>query len=502
MNTYYITSAIPFVNARPHVGFALELILADTLARYYRQRGDDVRFLTGSDENSLKNVRAAEQEGLPVAELVTRNAAHFSALREPLALSYDDFIRTSAEARHRLGVDKLWRACRDSGDIYRRAYSGLYCVGCEQFYNESELDNGLCREHQTLPERVEEENYFFRLSRYQDRLLALIESEQLSIEPPSRRNEVLSFIRAGLHDFSISRSHQRARGWGIAVPDDPEQIVYVWFDALGNYINALGYANTDDNTDPHHYQRYWVDGQQKTHVIGKDVLRFHAIYWPALLLSAGVALPERIFAHGFLTINGEKISKSRGNNIDPAALAKRYGDDALRYYLLRRTRADSDSDISTEAVANAYRNDLADQLGNLLQRVIALVKKHHDGVWPAPAEPALLQQQDLALTQCIHALPTEIATAISALRLHAALDAIWALIAASNKYVNDTAPWQLASTDPARLAVVLRCLLDALAQLAVSLTPFLPTAAAAITARLGNGGPQVRSGAALFPKHD
>ena len=266
-----------------------------------RQRGVEIRYQSGADENSLKNVQAAEREGIPVQELVARNAARFRAVGEALGVEFDDFIRTSSEPRHVAGVYWLWQACAERGDIYKRPYHGLYCVGCETFYDESELTEGRCPIHETVPETVEEENYFFRLSRYAGELEQLIDSDQLQIVPEARKNEVLAFIRRGLHDFSISRSQARAHGWGIPVPGDASQVIYVWFDALTNYISALQYGNPNEQSC---YQRYWVESYQRIHLIGKDITRFHAIYWPAMLLSAGVPLPSTIFVHGFLTING------------------------------------------------------------------------------------------------------------------------------------------------------------------------------------------------------
>ncbi|MFN8542199.1 MAG: methionine--tRNA ligase, partial [Thermomicrobiales bacterium] len=274
----YITTAIPYVNARPHLGFALEVVEADTVARYRRLRGDEVRFQTGTDDNALKNVQAAEAEGIPTGQLVDRNAAYFAALREPLNLSFDDFIRTSGNPQHAAGAARLWELCEAQGDIYRRAYTGLYCVGCEQFYGEDELVDGLCPEHLRPPELVSEENHFFRLSRYAERLREVIASGELRIVPESRRNEVLRFIGRGLHDFSISRSQARARGWGIPVPGDPTQVMYVWWDALINYITALDFA-----ADGEEYARFWRENPHRTHVIGKGILRFHAVYWPAML---------------------------------------------------------------------------------------------------------------------------------------------------------------------------------------------------------------------------
>ncbi|MGH3516286.1 MAG: methionine--tRNA ligase, partial [Haloechinothrix sp.] len=291
MGRYFVMTAIPYVNGKPHVGHALELIEADVLARHRRQRGDEVRFQTGTDDNALKNVQGAEAEGITPAEYVEKVATRFASLREPLALSFDDFIKTSSDPRHKPGVDKLWAACAERGDFYRKTYSGLYCVGCERFYASEELTgDGRCIEHGTIPEHVEENNYFFRLSRYQDQLVDLISSDTLRIEPATRKREVLSFIESGLEDFSVSRSMTRARGWGIPVPGDPEQVIYVWYDALANYITAPGYG-----TDEAGFDHWWNGSDRRVHVIGKGIIRFHAVYWPAMLLSAGIRLPDVIF---------------------------------------------------------------------------------------------------------------------------------------------------------------------------------------------------------------
>ena len=313
--TSYVTTTIPYVNARPHLGFVLELVQADVLARHRRVRGDAVRLLTGTDDNSLKNVLAAQAEGVPTARLVDRNAAAFAALHRPLSLSFDDFIRTSRDPRHRPGVERLWQACAASGDLYRKHYAGLYCVGCEQFYPPAELPGGRCPEHGTEPTAVAEENWFFRLSRYQERLSDLVSGGTLRIEPAARRNEVLAFIAGGLTDFSISRSARRAHGWGIPVPGDPDQVVYVWWDALGNYLSALDYG-----VDGPDYHRWWVAADRRVHLVGKGVVRFHAVYWPAMLLSAGVPLPTDILVHDYLTVAGQRLSKSAGNGVDPLEL--------------------------------------------------------------------------------------------------------------------------------------------------------------------------------------
>lgn len=512
-----ITTAIPYVNARPHLGFALEIVLTDALARFQRLRGRDVWFLTGTDENSLKNVQAAAVEGIPTQALVDRNAAAFYQLRQALNLSFDDFIRTSVDPRHLAGVSRLWRACAARGDIYKRSYGGLYCVGCETFYAEDELWQGLCPEHLTPPEWVEEENYFFRLSRYQEALLTLIESGQLRVEPSRRQNEVLSFIRQGLQDFSISRSVSRARGWGVPVPDDPTQVMYVWFDALGNYITALDYA-----TESEQYRRRWRDCPDRTHVIGKGIIRFHAVYWPAMLLSAGVPLPTTIFVHGYVNVEGQKISKSLGNVVDPVALAEQYGVDSVRYYLLREIRATEDGDFTLARFQQAHNSDLADHLGNLLNRVVHMVQQYEGGLVPTP-DPAVQTAVDVRLITVAQSLPAEVVAAMEQFRPHDALAAIWGLAAAANRYVDETEPWALAKRRKQGdgeaagiLSAVLYNLAETLRLIAYLCQPFLPGAAAALAVQLnvslsGNweqmttwgrlkAGAPIHPGPVLFPK--
>lgn len=517
---WYVTTAIPYVNAQPHIGFALEIVLTDALARYHRAAGQRVWFLTGTDENSLKNVQAAEKEGIATRELVERNAGQFAGLREPLNLSFDQFIRTSSDPAHLAGVQKLWEAADAHGDIYKRAYRGLYCVGCEQFYTEDELIDGLCPEHRTRPEVVEEENYFFRLSRYQDRLLALIESGELRIEPRTRRNEVLSFVRMGLADFSISRSVARSHNWGVPVPGDPSQVMYVWFDALGNYITALDYADEGPL-----YQEFWVNNPNRVHVIGKGIIRFHAVYWPAMLLSAGVPLPSTIFVHGYLTVNGEKISKSLGNVIDPVELVRQYGTDTVRYNLLREIPATEDGDFTLERLVRAHNNDLADQLGNLLNRVVSMVGRYYGGTVPAPSAQ---NDDDRVLITIAEGLRERVDAAMERFAPHEALAAIWELVGAANKYVGDVEPWTLAKrrkaegTDgaaaDARLATVLYNLVEALRLIGQYCDPFIPATAEALVAQLGvaleqggdwvrtttwggyPAGTQVKPGEVLFPK--
>lgn len=508
----YLTTAIPYVNAVPHIGFALEVIQADALARFYRQQGWQVRLQAGTDENSIKNVQAAEKAGLSVVNLVERNAIRFLALKESLDLSYDDFIRTSADQRHRPGVERLWKACFERGDIYKRAYSGLYCTGCEQFYNAEELDEGKCSEHGTRPELIEEENWFFRLSRYESKLRDLYVKGNTRIVPDARRNEVLSWIEQGLEDFSISRSATRARGWGIPVPGDGgEQVIYVWFDALGNYISALGYGSNDDTLT-----RWWTQAISREHVIGKGITRFHAIYWPAILLSAGLPVPTRILVHGYVTVEGRKIGKSAGNAIDPLPLAEEFGPDALRYFLLRHIRSTGDGDFSHACFRQAYDSELAGQLGNLVHRVLSMIERYREGVVPTPSEGFVESDR---LLQAANLLPDTVATNLHVFAFDRALDAIWSFVADANRYVAEEAPWDLAkvaASPDSEIAAAGETRLDnTLLSLAVSLlviarciAPLLPGASRKLFEKFGNQhcdtrtlpGTRVAAGIPLFPK--
>ncbi|WP_207945946.1 methionine--tRNA ligase [Actinomadura sp. 7K534] len=460
----YITTTIPYVNARPHLGFALELVQADVLARHRRRTGA-VRFQAGTDDNSLKNVLAAEAAGEDVQEFVDRLAEEFVGLAEPLSLSVDDVIRTSRDPRHRAGVERLWRACADSGDLYRRHYEGLYCVGCEQFYGEGELIGGRCPEHGTVPQRVSEENWFFRLSRYAEKLHDLISGGELRIEPPERRNEVLSFIAGGLADFSVSRSTERARGWGIPVPDDPGQVIYVWWDALGNYITALGYGQDGDD-----FRRWWAGDGRRVHLAGKGVLRFHAVYWPAMLLSAGLPLPDEILVHGYLTAGGQKISKSGGATVDPVALVREYGVDAVRWWLLREVPKAGDADFTAERLVARADDELANGLGNLVNRVVSMVHRYRDGVVPAREGPGELDEV------CREA-PALVGAALDDHDFRRATSAVWEIVDQANRHINRVRPWELAKAGDPRLDAVLAELVDACRAVAENLAPFLPDAA-------------------------
>jgi methionyl-tRNA synthetase len=476
MTNSYITTTIPYVNARPHLGFALELVQADVLARYRRSRGEQVRFQAGTDDNSLKNVLAAEAAGLGVQEFVDASAAAFTGLAKPLNLSVDDVIRTSSDPRHRAGVERLWLACAASGDLYRRPYEGLYCVGCEQFYAPAELAGGRCPDHGTVPDLIAEENWFFRLSRYGGQLRALIAGGTIRVEPAERRHEVLALIDGGLADFSVSRSTERARGWGIPVPGDPGQVIYVWWDALGNYLTALDYAGDGVNLD-----RWWAGASHRVHLLGKGVLRFHAVYWPAMLLSAGEAVPTDIVVHGYLTAGGRKISKSGGATVDPYALADAYGTDAVRWWLLREVPRGADADFSAGRLVGRANDELANGFGNLVNRVVAMIHRYHGGLVPAAtADGAALD--GAALDGAIGSAPVLIAEALDDFDFRRATDAVWRIADEANRYVNRSRPWELARAGShAELAAVLAVLLRACQAIGACLTPFLPDAAARIT---------------------
>jgi len=458
---FYLTTAIYYVNALPHLGHALEKVQADTLARYHRFLGEDVFFLTGTDENSLKNVQAARKEGIPVQKLVDRNSEKFHQLKGILNLSFDDFIRTT-EKRHVKGVQKLWQACQK--DIYKKTYRGLYCVGCEEFYKESELYNGLCPEHQTKPVLVEEENYFFRLSKYQSQLKDLIEKDKLRIIPQVRKNEVLSFINSGLEDICISRSAERAGNWGVDVSGDDSQKIWVWFDALSNYLNALGYAENSKK-----FKKYWP---ADLHIIGKGILRFHAVYWPALLLSASLLLPKEIFIHGYITSNGQKMSKSLGNVVDPFELVKKYGTDAVRYFLLREIPSTEDGDFTEAKFIERYNGDLAGGLGNLVARVITLAQKFKVKNFKESSADFSPPQNSL-----------------EEFDFGSYLRAVWGFIGVCDKYIEDNRLWEGNKNQG------IESLLYAIAKIAELLKPFLPETSEKIIKQL-----KTKKSEPLFPR--
>lgn len=474
---FYITTAIPYVNSDPHIGFTLELVQTDVVARYQRQKGNDVFFLTGTDDNSLKNVQAAEKEGISTEKLVKRNSQKFVDLDKAFNISNDGFIKT-ASAAHFKGAQKLWSACKPE-DIYKKKYQGLYCVDCEQFYTEKELVDGKCLEHQTKPEVVEEENYFFKLSNYQPQLEKLIQSDKYKVVPASRKNEVLSFIKMGLEDFSISRSQARAKNWGVPVPGDDSQVMYVWFDALSNYITALGYGGNEKQL-----KKYWP---ADVHVVGKGIIRFHAIYWPAMLLSAGIDLPKELFVHGYINISGAKMSKSVGNVIDPFALVKKYGVETVRYYLLRYIHPVQDSDFSTDKLEVAYTADLANGLGNLVSRVTGLIEQNKVKIKLVSPDKVKIEQ-DKQFTKLL-----------GGFLFDQALKYIWDKIAQADGIISDTKPWELAKAGKTKeLEKVVNQTANIVYQVSQLLKPFLPDTAdkveKIITAK------KIKKGEALFPR--
>ncbi len=472
---FYLTTAIPYVNAPPHIGHALEFVQADAIAGYQRLLGKDVALITGADENSLKNVHAAEAKGITPAQLCEENAAVFRQMGKKIGLSFTNFLRTSVKEDHWGGVQRLWELCLKSGDIYKKKYRGLYCVGCESFYEESEVPEGVCPEHKTKPGEVEEENYFFRLSKYQQRLEQLIERGELKVIPETRKNEMLSFIKGGLQDFSISRSVKRAKDWGVPVPGDDSQIMYVWFDALGTYLTGIGYG-TDDGT----FGKYWP---AEVHVIGKGILRFHAVYWPAILLSAGLALPKTIFVHGYITVEGQKMSKSLGNIVDPFALLEKYGIDALRYYFLSEVPTFDDGDFSERQLAEKNNSELAANVGNLVNRTTVFIANNFNGEVPAgelsEADKKFLEEQK---KQCI-----KITALLNELKLKEALDETMAFSRRVNKYFQDNAPWKSVKESRERAAAVIYVLANQVKDVAILLSPFLPNAGSAIFTQLALG---------------
>ena len=476
--TSFLSTAIPYVNGSPHIGHALEFVIADAIARHRRRFGTDVHFQSGTDDNSLKNARAAAALGIPPTQLVARHADEFQSLATALDIRFDDFVRTSADPRHAAAVARLWKACESAGDLERRQYRGLYCTGCEQFFSDGELPGNRCPEHAAPLEEVEEENYFFRASRYGGTIRKAIETNALRIAPEERRNEVLHLLESGLHDFSVSRSAVRARDWGIRVPGDSSQVIYVWFDALANYISTLGYA---DSAPPLH--QYWERARERTHIIGKGVLRFHAAYWPAILLSAGLQIPTEVLAHGYVTLEGRKIGKSLGNALSAQALVDRYGADAFRYYVLRHLHTTADSDFSEERLVAAHDTELADQFGNLVRRALSLVAREFSSTIP---EPGPLADPDTALQREGERALAEQLEAFSRFDLNEATAAPLRLLAAANRYFDAQAPWALRKRGAhQRLATVLFTTLEATWRATWLFDPIVPRAAARVRDDLG-----------------
>ena len=472
---YFLTTAIAYPNGPPHIGHAYEAIATDAIARFMRLDGYDVFFLTGTDEHGIKMLQTAAKEGLSARALAERNVPLFEAMVKRLNCSNDDFIRTTDE-RHYRSSRAIWQRMEKNGDVYLSKYAGWYSVRDEAFYSESETtvgEDGVRRGPTGSPvEWVEEESYFFRLSAYQDKLLDLYARVPDFVLPKERLNEVASFVRGGLKDLSISRT---TFDWGIRVPGDDKHIMYVWVDALTNYITGVGFPDTDSEM----FRRYWP---ADLHVIGKDIVRFHAVYWPAFLMSAGVEVPRRVFSHGFLFNRGEKMSKSVGNVIDPFALADAYGVDQLRYFFLREVPFGQDGNYSHEAIVARINADLANDLGNFAQRSLTMIGKAFSGTLPAPGaftanDNTILAAADAMIGKAREAMTTQ--------QLHQVLNTVWTVVADANRYFAGEAPWALAKTDPQRQGTVLYVTAEVLRQIAILAQPFMPESAARLLDLLG-----------------
>lgn len=480
MKKFYVSTAIPYVNLAPHVGFALELVQADVLARYHRILGEATFFLTGTDEHGIKNVKTAKKQGISPQELADRNSQKFRQLCHLLNISNDEFIRTSDQEKHWPSVRKIWQGLASSKDLYLKKYNGLYCSGCELFITPKELVRGECPVHQRKPEIVEEENYFFRLSRYHRQIKEAIEKGTLKIVPEKRAKEMLKFIDQGLEDISVSRP-RATLDWGIPVPGEESQIVYVWIEALSNYISALDYAGEGEL-----FRTYWP---ADVHCIGKDITRFHAIYWPAILLSLGLALPKTIFVHGFITVDGQKMSKSLGNVIDPFELVARYGADSVRYFLLREIPPTEDGDFTYKKFEERYNADLAKGLGNLFSRVRALTLKAKSQK-PKPKTTT----QNLALNETINQTKENYKKALERFRFNDALAAVWQLVSFCDRYIDREKPWE----QKEGWGEVVQDLLLGLGEIAQLLQPFLPETSAKISQQLKAVAPEEIG--PLFPR--
>lgn len=454
MKPFYATTAIPYVNGKPHIGHALEFVQADALTRYQRLRGSEALLLSGADENALKNVQAAEKAGEPIQKFVDERAEEFVSLAKTLNVEFGVFQKGSDSIKHYPASQKLWELCAAKGDIYKKLYKGLYCVGCESFKTEDDLnEKGECPDHNQKPIEVEEENYFFKLSVYREQLIDLISSDAYKITPETRKNEVLSFLSEDLYDISISRSNERAKNWGVPVPGDDSQRMYVWFDALNIYQSGIGF-----NWDEEMYKKWWP---ADLHVIGKDILRFHAVYWPAFLLSAGLELPKNLLVHGFVTSDGKKMSKTIGNVVDPFEVVEKYGVEAVRYYLLSEVPTGKDGDWSETRFIEKYNADLANGLGNLISRTAKLC----EGLtFPASNNVEL---------------DSEFINFMEAYQIDRALEYVWGKIRDLDKYFNEKEPWKLRKEEGSEgeFKSVMEFAVHGLREISHYLKPFLPETA-------------------------
>ncbi|MBF0663012.1 MULTISPECIES: methionine--tRNA ligase [unclassified Rhodococcus (in: high G+C Gram-positive bacteria)] len=473
---FYVTTAIAYPNGVPHIGHAYEYISTDAIARFKRLDGFDVRFLTGTDEHGLKMQQTAAKEGISVTDLASRNSDVFEAMDKALKISYDRFIRTT-DQDHLEASAAIWQRMVDAGDIYLDTYAGWYSVRDEAFYTDAEttlLEDGsrISTDTGTPVEWTEESTYFFRLSAYQDRLQKLYEEQPEFIAPATRRNEIVSFVAGGLKDLSISRT---TFDWGVPVPGNPEHVMYVWVDALTNYLTGAGFPDTESES----YRRYWP---ADLHIIGKDITRFHTVYWPAFLMSAGLELPKRVFVHGFLFNKGEKMSKSVGNVVDPLEMVERFGLDQLRFFLLREISYGQDGSYSHDAIASRINADLANDLGNLAQRSLTMVAKNLDGQAPTPG--AFTAEDEAMLAQA-DALLDEVRAEFDVQALHLGLEAIWRVLGETNRYFSAQQPWVLRKTDPERMATVLYVTLEVVRIVGILVQPVMPDSGAKILDLLG-----------------
>ncbi|MFA6566133.1 MAG: methionine--tRNA ligase [Candidatus Paceibacterota bacterium] len=487
---FYITTSIAYANTAPHMGHAYEEFLADAIARYKRNCGFDVFFLTGTDEHGVKICRTAEKNDISVQSFVDKNAEEFQKFYASIDSSFDGFIRTSNKEQHWPGAQALWKKLSEKGDIYKSKYTGLYCVGCEAFVGERDLVNGLCPHHNAPPEKVEEENYFFRLTKYAEEIRGKIEQDEIRIIPEARKHEILALLEEGVADVSFSRPEGQIP-WGIPVPEDQNQVMYVWCDALANYISALGYG-TEDETN---FSKYWP---ADLHVIGKDILRFHALLWPAMLLSAGISLPKEILVHGFLTSGGKKMSKTVGNVVDPKEYVEKHGSEALRSYFSREISPFEDGDFTDEKFLESYNANLANGIGNLVSRVIKMTEQYFEGkvkMKDTPEVPFKRKVETVSGVEEAAGVPfkycinQEILPAyhehMSRYELNKAADTVWALIKKLDGYVTDYEPYKLVKTDKEKTEAILANLLFGINVVADILSPFMPATSEKIREVLG-----------------